>query len=76
MLRWMCRHTRKDKIRNEDFRGKVVAEIEGKMRENRLRWFGHVKRRPIDAPLEDTITRQRFRADGVEEDLARLWKRL
>ncbi|CAN6568778.1 unnamed protein product [Malus baccata var. baccata] len=38
MLRWMCGHTRKNKIRNEDIRGKVgVAEIEGKMRENRLR---------------------------------------
>nr|CBL94163.1 putative RNA-directed DNA polymerase (Reverse transcriptase) [Malus domestica] len=42
----------KDKIRNEDIRGKVgVAEIEGKMRENWLRWFGHVQRRPTDAPI-------------------------
>ncbi|KAM1975200.1 hypothetical protein ACFX15_040005 [Malus domestica] len=52
MRRWMCGHTRKDKIRNEDIRGKVgVAEIEGKLRENRLRWFGHVQRRPTDAPV-------------------------
>ncbi|TQD82926.1 hypothetical protein C1H46_031525 [Malus baccata] len=46
MLRGMCGHTRKDKIRNEDIRGKVGAEIEGKMRENQLRWFGLVQRRP------------------------------
>ncbi|KAM2968345.1 hypothetical protein FF1_028501 [Malus domestica] len=38
MLRGMCGHTRKDKIGNEDIRGKVgVAKIVGKMRENRLR---------------------------------------
>ncbi|CAN6687311.1 unnamed protein product [Malus baccata var. baccata] len=34
----MCGHTRNDKIRNKDIRGKVgVAEIVGKLRENRLR---------------------------------------
>ena len=44
MFRLMCGHTRKDMIKNEDIRGKVgVAAIEDKMRENRLRWFGHVK---------------------------------
>ncbi|RXH71533.1 hypothetical protein DVH24_018888 [Malus domestica] len=50
MLRWMCGHTRKDKIRNENIRGKVgVAEIEENVRKNRLWWFGHVQRRPTDA---------------------------
>jgi len=28
-----------------------VAFIEEKMRENRLRLFGHVRRRPTDAPV-------------------------
>ncbi|XP_070010119.1 uncharacterized protein [Nicotiana sylvestris] len=52
MLRWMCRHTRIDKIRNEDIRKKVgVAPVDDKMREVGLRWFGHVQRRSLDAPV-------------------------
>ncbi|XP_070056715.1 uncharacterized protein [Nicotiana tomentosiformis] len=52
MLRWMCEHTRKDGIRNKVIRDKVgVASVEDKLRESRLRWFGHVKRRDIDAPV-------------------------
>jgi len=40
------------KIRNEVIRGKIgVASIEDKMREIRLRWFGHVRRRLMDAPV-------------------------
>ena len=50
MLRWMCGKTRMDKVRNEDIRNLVgVAPIEDKMREHRLRWFGHIGRRSIDA---------------------------
>ncbi|KAM2568845.1 hypothetical protein TB2_009032 [Malus domestica] len=76
MLRWMCGHTRNDKIRNEDIQGKVrVAETEAKVRENWLRWFEHVKRRPTDASVRDTIMRQRFRVERVDKDLGRLWKR-
>ncbi|KAL6507200.1 hypothetical protein OROHE_022099 [Orobanche hederae] len=52
MLRWMCDHTKKDRLKNEVIREKVrVASIEDKMMENRLRWFGHVRRRPVDAPV-------------------------
>ena len=52
MLHWMCGNTRRDKMRNEDIRTKIgVASIEEKMRKNRLRWFGHVRRRPTDAPI-------------------------
>ena len=52
MLRWMCGHTLKDRIRNQEFTEKVrVAPIFEKMRENRLRWFGHVQRKTFDAPV-------------------------
>ncbi|XP_070020562.1 uncharacterized protein LOC142180978 [Nicotiana tabacum] len=52
MLRWMCGHTRLDRIKDEVIRDKVgVAPVESKMREAMLRWFGHVKRRNTDAPV-------------------------
>ncbi|WMV25610.1 hypothetical protein MTR67_018995 [Solanum verrucosum] len=44
MLRWMCGHTRFDKIRSEDIQNKVgVASMVNKMREARLKWFGYVR---------------------------------
>ena len=77
MLRWMCGHTRNDKIKNEDFRGKVgVAEIEGKMRENRYDGLDMCKEGLLTLRLEDATTGQRSRAEGVEEDLGKHWKRL
>ncbi|PHT36791.1 hypothetical protein CQW23_24491 [Capsicum baccatum] len=46
MLQWMCGCTRKDRIRNEVIRDKVgVTSVEAKMRETRLKWFGHMMRR-------------------------------
>ena len=46
MLRFAMRVTRKDKIRNENIRSTVKVERLGmKMREGRLRWYGHVMRR-------------------------------
>ena len=41
-----------EKVRNEWIRKIIeVAPIEEKMRENRLRWFGHIQRRPTNAPV-------------------------
>ncbi|PHU21550.1 putative galacturonosyltransferase 5 [Capsicum chinense] len=62
MLRWMCGLTRGDRIRNETIREKVgVASMEHKMWEVRLRWFGHVMRRGMDAPVRSC---ERLALDG------------
>jgi len=64
MICWVCGHTRLDKIRNEVIRGKIgVASTEDKMREARLRWFGHIKRRPRNAPVRkcETIAYPEYR---------------
>jgi hypothetical protein len=49
MLRWMSGKTRHDRIRNDTIRERTgVAPIVEKLVANRLRWFGHVERRPVD----------------------------
>ena len=46
MLRWMCRVTKLDKIRNERIRGTTkVGKTTKKVHERRLKWYGHVIRR-------------------------------
>lgn len=44
MGRWMCDVTQMDRIRNEYIKGSLgVTNIAKKMKQNSLRWFGHVK---------------------------------
>ncbi|PHT54321.1 Beta-galactosidase 17 [Capsicum baccatum] len=69
MLRWMCGMTRGDRVRNETIREKVgVTPMECKMREVRLRWFGHVKRRGMDAPVRRC---ERLALDGFRRGRGR-----
>ena len=81
MLRFAMGVTRKDKIINEYIRGTVKVEWLGmKMREGRLRWYGHVMRRDqeyagrrmIEMELPGNRRRRRPRRrflDVVKEDM-------
>ncbi|XP_071698697.1 uncharacterized protein [Rutidosis leptorrhynchoides] len=52
MLRWTCGKTMLDMIPNSVFRENLkVRSIIDKLREERLRWFGHVRRRPPTVPI-------------------------
>ncbi|KAK3523575.1 hypothetical protein QTP70_002484 [Hemibagrus guttatus] len=49
MLKFSLGVTRLDRIRNEYIRGTAhVGHMGDKVRETRLRWFGHVQRREIE----------------------------
>ncbi|GJR78165.1 retrovirus-related pol polyprotein from transposon TNT 1-94 [Tanacetum coccineum] len=53
MLRWTCDKIILDMIPNGAFRRNLqIATIVNKMREGRLRWFRHVKRRPQSTPVK------------------------
>ncbi|EYC29759.1 hypothetical protein Y032_0006g3166 [Ancylostoma ceylanicum] len=56
MLRWACGSTRRDKVPNEDIRTIMqTAHIQLKLRAQRLRWYGHVMRRPSLYPTRQAM---------------------
>ncbi|RCV42932.1 hypothetical protein SETIT_9G255200v2 [Setaria italica] len=58
LLRWICGYTRRDRVRNENIRDRLgVAPIEEKLIQHRVRWFGHVQRRPSEAPMRSGTLR-------------------
>ena len=81
ILRWILGVSLKDKIRNDEIRRRCgVVNIAEKVKEARLRWYGHVFRRseevPIRSIMELTIESNRGRGrpkkrwlDCVKEDL-------
>ncbi|PHT41544.1 hypothetical protein CQW23_20398 [Capsicum baccatum] len=69
MLRWLCGLTRGNRVRNETIREKVgVTPVENKMREVRLRWFRHVMRSIMDAPVRRC---ERLALDGFRRGRSR-----
>ena len=83
MLRFAVGVTRKDKIRNDYIRSTVkVEQLEMKMREGRLRWYGHVVRRDqeyvegkmieMELPKKRRGRPKRRFLDVVKEDMGKL----
>jgi hypothetical protein len=59
MLRWICGHTERDRVQNDDIReGLGVAPVEEKLVQHRLRWFRHIQRRPAEAPISNGVIRR------------------
>jgi hypothetical protein len=59
MLRWICGHTRRDRVRNDDIRERLgVAPVEEKLVQHRLRWFGHIQRRPAKTIICNGVIRR------------------
>ena len=81
MLRFAIGVTRKDKIGNEYVRGTVmVKQLRMKMREGRLRWYGHIIRRDQEyvgsgngvTKKEEKRTPKRRFADIVKENMEKV----
>jgi len=52
MIWRMCGYTRLDRIRNVVIKEQVgVTPVEEELQKTRLRWFRHVKRRSVNAPM-------------------------
>ncbi|KAK3571170.1 hypothetical protein QTP86_003655 [Hemibagrus guttatus] len=82
MLRFSLGVTRLDRIRNEYIRGTAhVGRLGDKVREARLRWFGHVQRRDIEdsfemhsVDLELEAVEKQIRDLQVKQAQLRQWK--
>ncbi|KAM3377282.1 hypothetical protein P3S68_009695 [Capsicum galapagoense] len=69
MLCWMCGFTMSDRVRNETIREKVgVVSVEDKLRKVRLRWFGHVMRSGMNAPIRRC---ERLALEGFKRGIGR-----
>jgi hypothetical protein len=59
MLRRICSHTKRDRVRNDDICERLgVTSVEEKLVQYRLRWFGHMQRRPAEAPIRNGVIRR------------------
>jgi hypothetical protein len=59
MLRWIYSNTRRDRVWNDDIRERLgVTPVEEKLMQHCLRWFGHIQRRLVEAPVHSGVIRR------------------
>lgn len=60
MLRWMSGKTRKDKVKDGDIKDNLgISLLEVTIREDRLRWFTHVRIPEQNVIRRVTVSKQR-----------------
>jgi hypothetical protein len=75
MLRWICGHTRRDRVQNVDIRERLgVAPVEEKLVQHCLRWFGHMQQRPAEAPIRNRVIRQTGNKERDRGQLNLTWE--
>jgi hypothetical protein len=68
MLRWICGHTRRDRVLNDDIRERLgVTPVEEKLVQHRLKWFGHMQRRPAEALIRNGIIEPVIRREAEDD---------
>lgn len=67
---WMRDNTRRIKVKNDDiFAKKGIAPIKDRIQENHLWFFGHMQRKPMDAPVQHMeLINQVKRVNGHREN--------
>jgi hypothetical protein len=59
MLRRICGHTRRDRVRNDDIRERLgMTPVKEKLVQHRLKWVGHMQWRPAEAPICNGVIRR------------------
>jgi hypothetical protein len=77
MLHWICVHTWRYRIINDDIREKFdVTSIQKKLVQYYLRWFGYIQQRPPKASVHTAII-NRFENTKRDIDQSRLtWEKI
>jgi hypothetical protein len=58
MLRWICNNIRRDRIQNDDICERLgVPPVEEKLVQHHFRWFRHIQRGSMEAPVRSWVIR-------------------